>query len=117
MKMIKGMPIARAQKYLLNVIERKEIVTATKFKNGRGRHAMAKQFNQTVGFWPQKVCKTLLQLLANAKNNAIQKNLNVDKLIVENIQANMAHKIFKRTYMAHGRIARNSSILLTIDFK
>ncbi|MES1905355.1 MAG: 60S ribosomal protein L17 [Paramarteilia canceri] len=46
-KMIKGMKVERASQYLNNVILKKEAVTATKFKNGRGRHAQAKQFGSS----------------------------------------------------------------------
>merc|ERR1711973_23273 len=105
LKMIKGKPVDKAIKYLLNVIDRKEAVTATKFKNGRGRHAMAKQYNQTVCFWPQKVCKMILQHISNAKNNALQKGLNSERLVIQDCQANACRKIFKRTFMAHGKVA------------
>merc|ERR1711971_230961 len=105
MKMIKGMPIARAQKYLLNVIERKEIVTPPSSKMAEVVMQWPNNSTKPLVSGRKKSAKHCSNFWLTQKTMQSKKNLNVDKLIVENIQANMAHKIFKRTYMAHGRIA------------
>ncbi|MEN2496258.1 MAG: 60S ribosomal protein L17 [Marteilia pararefringens] len=105
-KMLKGMTIQRAIAYLNNVIDNKEIVTATKFNNGRGRKAQCKQFNQVQGFHPQKICKVLIKLVENAANNAVQKGLNRDKLFISAIQANPARVVQKRHFASNGRIKK-----------
>ena len=102
--MLVGMTIPRATQFLKNVIDKRECVTATKFNNGRGRHAQAKQHGQVLAFWPQKICRVVLKLVANAANNAEVKGLDRGKLIISAAQANPAPRIFKRTFGAHGRI-------------
>jgi len=46
----------------------------------------------------------VLDLLQNAESNAEVQGLDVESLVVSHIQANMAPKLRRRTYRAHGRI-------------
>lgn len=99
------MNLRRAQRYLKNVIAKKEIVPFRRYSGGVGRKAQCKQFEAcTQGRWPQKSAEFLLQLLRNAESNADYKGLDVDRLVVEHIQVNRAPKMRRRTYRAHGRI-------------
>merc|ERR1712050_631306 len=106
-KMLKGMNLRKAQKYLKDVVEHKRCV---RFIRGCGRTAQAKQFTSAPGMrahqgrWPEKSCKYLLELLRNAESNAELKSLDVDSLFVEHISVNEAPKNRRRTYRAHGRI-------------
>ena len=43
-------------------------------------------------------------MLKKAESNAELKGLDVDSLVIEHIQVNKAPKIWRRTYIAHGRI-------------
>lgn len=101
---IKKMPLRRAQRYLKNVIGKKECVPFRRFNGGVGRCAQAKQFKATQGRWPQKSADFLLQLLRNAESNADLKGLDVDHLVIDHIQVNRAPHMRRRTYRAHGRI-------------
>jgi len=101
---IKKMPLKRAQRYLKNVISKKEIVPFRRFNGGVGRKAQAKVWGCTQGRWPKKSAEFLLQLLRNAESNADYKGLDVDRLAIEHIQVNRAAKMRRRTYRAHGRI-------------
>lgn len=101
---IKKMTLRRAQRYLKNVVAKKEIVPFRRFKGGVGRKAQAKIWGTTQGRWPEKSAQFLLQLLRNAESNADYKGLDVDRLVVEHIQVNRAPKMRRRTYRAHGRI-------------
>ncbi|GFV86280.1 60S ribosomal protein L17 [Trichonephila clavipes] len=101
---IKKMSLRRAQRYLKNVIAKKEIVPFRRYNGGVGRKAQAKQWGTTQGRWPKKSAEFLLQLLRNAESNADYKGLDVDRLVVEHIQVNRAPKMRRRTYRAHGRI-------------
>lgn len=83
---IKKMSLRRAQRYLKNVIVKKEIVPFRRFNGGVGRKAQAKAFGCTQGRWPQKSAEFLLQLLRNAESNADYKGLDADRLVVEHIQ-------------------------------
>ncbi|OQR78029.1 60S ribosomal protein L17 isoform 1 [Tropilaelaps mercedesae] len=101
---IKGMTLRRAKKYLENVIEKKEIVPFVRFNGGVGRHAQCKAWKTAQGRWPKKSAEHLLYVLKNAKANAREKQLDVDRLVVEHIHVNRAPKMRRRTYRAHGRI-------------
>merc|ERR1712221_52537 len=109
-KMLKGMNLRKAQRYLKDVVEHKRCVPFIRFNRGVGRCAQAKQFTSAPGMaasqgrWPEKSCKYLLELLRNAESNAELKSLDVDSLFVEHISVNEAPKNRRRTYRAHGRI-------------
>merc|ERR1712168_866275 len=109
-KMIKGMNLRKAQRYLKDVVEHKRCVPFIRFNRGVGRCAQAKQFTSAPGVrasqgrWPEKSCKYLLELLRNAESNAELKSLDVDSLYVEHVAVNEAPKNRRRTYRAHGRI-------------
>jgi large subunit ribosomal protein L17e len=101
---ISGMKLTKAFAYLKDVQEHKQAVPFRRFNGGVGRCAQAKAFKTTQGRWPVKSAKFLLDLLENAKANAVSKGLNVDALVIKHIQVNQAPKQRRRTYRAHGRI-------------
>ncbi|GJQ83916.1 RpL17 [Trypoxylus dichotomus] len=101
---MRGMTVKRATAYLKNIINRKECVPFKKFRGGIGRCAQAKNFNTTIGRWPQKSAKYLLDLLQNAVSNAEYAGLDCDLLYVYHIQVNSAPLGRRRTYRAHGVI-------------
>merc|ERR1712226_1296803 len=109
-KMLKGMNLRKAQKYLKDVIEHKRCVPFLRYNKSAGRCAQAKQFSSGPGFkasqgrWPEKSCKYLLDLLRNAESNAELKSLDVDSLFVEHVSVNEAPKNRRRMHRAHGRI-------------
>ncbi|VDN31959.1 unnamed protein product [Cylicostephanus goldi] len=105
---LRGMPLRRAQRYLENVKEQKEIVPFLRYNGGVGRKAQCKQWNTTQGRWPKKSAEFLLDLLKNAESNAEYKGLDVDHLVVDHIVVQRAAKMRRRTYRAHGRINRKS---------
>merc|ERR1719420_2938477 len=101
---IKGMGLKAAQKYLQNVVERKQCVPFRKYTGCIGRTPQAKAFKMSQGRWPVKSCKVVLDLLRNAESNAEMKNLDTDNLSIKHIQVNAAQQGRRRTYRAHGRI-------------
>ena len=101
---LKRMTLRRANRYLKNVVNKKEIVPFKRFNGGVGRKAQAKVFKVSQGRWPKKSAEILLELLKNAESNADVKGLDVDRLVIDHIQVNRAPKIRRRTYRAHGRI-------------
>merc|ERR1712115_286675 len=109
-RMIKGMNLRKAQRYLKDVVEHKRCVPFLRYNKSAGRCAQAKQFKSGPGYrasqgrWPEKSCKFLLELLRNAEANAELKSLDVDSLFVEHIAANEAPCNRRRVYRAHGRI-------------
>ena len=101
---LKGMKLAKAQKFLEDVIEHKQAVPFRRFRRGVGRCAQANVWGVTQGRWPEKSAKFLLALLKNVESNANSKGLNLEKVVVKHIQVNQAPKMRRRTYRAHGRI-------------
>ncbi|XP_031634958.1 60S ribosomal protein L17-like [Contarinia nasturtii] len=101
---IKKMPLRRAQRFLKNVVDKKECVPYRNFNGGVGRCAQAKQWGTTQGRWPKKSADFLLQLLKNAESNSEYKGLDVDRLVIDHILVNRAPCLRRRTYRAHGRI-------------
>nr|CAH8864764.1 unnamed protein product [Trichobilharzia regenti] len=86
---VKGMTLQRAQTYLKNVIEKKEIIPFRKFNGGVGRHAQAKVWKTTQGRWPKKSAQMLLQLLHNAFSNGVYKDIKggeASRLYIKHIQ-------------------------------
>lgn len=103
---IKGMPLAKAQKYLEAVLQRKQAIPFRRFAGGCGRHAQGKNLKapgSQVG-WPVKAVRYFVDLLKNAEANAEAQGANVENLIVTHVCVQRAAKMRRRTYRAHGRI-------------
>merc|ERR1719329_1914166 len=98
------MNLRNAQKYLENVMEKKQCIPFRVYHGCIGRTPQAKEFKMSQGRWPIKSCKIVLDLLRNAESNADFKNLDADNLTVSHIQVQRAQHGRRRTYRAHGRI-------------
>merc|ERR1712183_626290 len=92
---IKGMKIKRAQAYLKNCLEHKEIIPYRRFKGDVGRKAQCKAFKGgvTQGRWPKAAIEHVMAILANATSNAAKKNLDESELKVLNVCVQRAPKI------------------------
>ncbi|KAF8399943.1 hypothetical protein HHK36_015815 [Tetracentron sinense] len=102
---IRKLPLAKAKRYLEDVLVHKQAIPFRRFCRGVGRTAQAKnRHSNGQGRWPVKSAKFILDLLKNAESNADVKGLDVDSLYVSHIQVNQAQKQRRRTYRAHGRI-------------
>merc|ERR1712061_789239 len=101
---IKKMPLNRANQYLKNVVNMKEIIPFRRLMGGVGRHAQAKVHGTSQGRCPKKSAEFLLHLLKNAESNAEYKGLDADHLVIDHIQVNRAPHMRRRTSRAHGRI-------------
>lgn len=101
---LKGLTLKKAQTYLQNVIEHKDIIPFRKFNGGIGRSAQTKKHGTTQGRWPEKSCRFMLDMLTNAESNAELQGMEVDDLVIYHVQVNQAPNLRRRTYRAHGRI-------------
>merc|ERR1712110_242294 len=103
---IKGMNLRKAQRYLNDVIDKKQAIAFRVFNGGPGRSAQGKNLHAPGSQvrWPQKSCRFLLDLLRNAESNAEVKGLSPEALEITHIQVNRAPNQRRRTYRAHGRI-------------
>jgi len=100
---ILGYSLKKAKKYLTEVIAHKDIIPF-RVHNSVARKAQANKYGVTLGRWPEKSCRFLLDLLQNAESNAEVQGLDVESLYIHHIQVNRAPKLRRRTYRAHGRI-------------
>ncbi|KAF3779204.1 60S ribosomal protein L17-2 [Nymphaea thermarum] len=102
---IRKMPLAKAKRYLEDVIAHKQAIPFRRFCGGVGRTGQVKlRHSNGQGRWPAKSAKFILNLLKSAESNADVKGLDVDQLYISHIQVNQAAKQRRRTYRAHGRI-------------
>jgi large subunit ribosomal protein L17e len=101
---IRGMNVAKAQKFLKNVLAKKQAIPFRHHTGGVGRKAQNKGLGTSQVRWPEKSVKMVLDLLKNASSNADQKGLDTKSLSVTHVQVNRAPKHRRRTYRAHGRI-------------
>jgi len=110
---IKNMNLGRAQAFLKNVMDHKEVVPFRVHTGGVGRTAQGKNMCKkkklggrrcSQGRWPEKSCRLLRDLLKNAQSNAEERGLSLDKLKITHIAVQRAAKMRRRTYRAHGRI-------------
>lgn len=103
---IKGMKLVKAQKYLDDVLVRKQAIPFRRFAGGCGRHAQGKNLNapgSQVG-WPVKAVKYFVDLLRNVAANAESNTGTVENLVISHVCVQRARKMRRRTYRAHGRI-------------
>ncbi|KAJ4973824.1 hypothetical protein NE237_006998 [Protea cynaroides] len=102
---IRKLPLAKAKRYLEDVLAHKQAIPFRRFCRGVGRTAQAKNRQSNgQGRWPVKSAKFILDLLKNAESNADVKGLDLDSLYISHVQVNQAQKQRRRTYRAHGRI-------------
>ena len=68
---IRKLPLAKAKRYLEDVIAHKQAIPFRRFCGGVGRTAQAKnRHSNGQGRWPVKSAKFILDLLKNAESNA-----------------------------------------------
>ncbi|WVZ92017.1 hypothetical protein U9M48_038116 [Paspalum notatum var. saurae] len=102
---LRKLSLAKAKRYLEDVMAHKQAIPFRRYCGGVGRTAQAKsRHSNGQGRWPAKSARFILDLLKNAESNADVKGLDVDNLYVSHIQVNQAQKQRRRTYRAHGRI-------------
>lgn len=90
--------------YLNNVVLKKECVPMRRYARGCGHTRQARAFNQRKGRWPKKSALFLLEVLNNIKEQANEKGLDINELVLDHVQICRAPKIFGRVFRAHGRV-------------
>eukprot|EP01065_Artemidia_motanka_P025728 TRINITY_DN306_c0_g2_i3.p2 TRINITY_DN306_c0_g2~~TRINITY_DN306_c0_g2_i3.p2 ORF type:complete len:214 (+),score=64.17 TRINITY_DN306_c0_g2_i3:67-642(+) len=103
---IRHMTLAKAQRYLVDVLAHKRCVPYIRFNHACGRTPQAKEWKEAngQGRWPRKSVELVQSLLKNCESNAESKGLETKNLCISHIQVNRAQKIRRRTYRAHGRV-------------
>lgn len=104
---VNGMKLDKAVAYLKRVLAHKNCVPFRRFRGhvGRTGQADAHPFHgSSQGRWPRKSVEYVLDLLRNARANAVHKDLKTENLRISHILVNAAPKIRRRMYRAHGRV-------------
>merc|ERR1712086_949261 len=82
--------LKRAQRFLEDVLQRKDAVPFFRHMGGIGHHAQAKRHKAVACRWPQKSVRHMLDLLTNAESNAEIQGLEAETLYVSHVQVNRA---------------------------
>lgn len=100
---IRGKPLARAQRFLKNIIEHKEFLPLRKYnKKVAHRRGESKSYSKS-GRFPERVCYGFLKLLGLVKANADFKGLDSENLVVVHAFASQGFKRY--SYQPKGKIA------------
>uniref|UniRef100_A0A1B6JQS2 Large ribosomal subunit protein uL22 n=1 Tax=Homalodisca liturata TaxID=320908 RepID=A0A1B6JQS2_9HEMI len=112
---LRGRTVEGCIAYLNDVIAKKDCVPMRRYASGCGNTSQAAKYNSrehrcTRGRWPKKSAETVIKILNNIKNNAVNKSLDPADLVIQMVSVNKAPKIHGRIFRAHGRVnAFNSS--------
>ena len=115
-RVVKGMKIKKAIKYMEDVLEHKQCVPFRRHTGHVGRTTQAKIHGVTQGRFPEKSVKYVHQLLKNALSNAEAKGLDVEKCVVTHAATQRAVQGRRRTFRAHGRITPYLSSNCHLEF-
>lgn len=108
---IKGMNTQIAKKYLLNVIEMKQVIPFKRHTEGSG-HKPGKISN---GRYPIKASIEVLRLLKDAENNGQYKGLEISKLYIFETHANRGRVIKGMFPRARGRASPKNTTTVNIE--
>jgi large subunit ribosomal protein L22 len=100
---IRGKPLNKAEKFLMDVSEKKRHVPLRRFRQEMGhRKGDAVSFTKS-GKFPLRASKVFLGLLDSVKANADYKGLDAENLLIKHVSANQG---FRRvSFQSQGRIS------------
>ncbi len=106
-KIIRGMKLKKAIEFLENVIAMKQPVPYVRYKLGiahkRGLSKAFPKWSSPIGRYPVKCAKYILRLLKNVQNNAENKGLDVEKLVIIHAAAHRGPYLKRWVPRAFGR--------------
>lgn len=106
---IRKRPLAEAQSMLRDVLEQKRAVPFKRFTEGAGH----KRGRMAGGQYPMKASQHFLRLLQSVENNAQQKDLDVEKLVIDHIAAQKASRPIR--FSRHrGRETKRSHVEIVV---
>ena len=110
---IKGMKLAQAKTYLLDVMEKKKAVPFRRYQKKAGhRKGLDKAF---AGRYPINAASKILKILQGAQANAENKNLDVDRLQIIHAATSQGMKVKRFTPRAHGRASPKFNTLTHVE--
>ncbi len=108
MDAIRGMPLIKAERFLEEVIAKKRPVPFRKYNTSVGHRP-----GGIIGKYPVKASKIILKLLKNVENNAENKGLDKEKLVIIHAKADKGAIIPRRA--PKGRWRRNDMVLAHME--
>jgi large subunit ribosomal protein L22 len=103
-KAINGMNLKKAEKFLENVIEQKEPIPFRRSnKKVSHKRGLSDRWGVPSGRYPIKASRYVLKLLENVENNAENKGLEVDKLVISHIGVSKGLTLKRAMPRAFGR--------------
>ena len=106
-KIIRGMKLKEAEKFLEDVIKMKIPVPYVRYKlsiaHKRGLADRFPRWKSPVGRYPVKTAKFILKLLKNVENNAEVKDLDVERLVIIHVAAHKGPYLKRWMPRAFGR--------------
>ncbi len=106
-KIIRGMKLKDAERLLEDVISKKVPIPFVRYKLGiahkRGLSDRFPRWRTPVGRYPIKAAKEVLKLLKNVENNASNKNLDADRLLIIHAAAHKGRYLKRWMPRAFGR--------------
>ncbi len=106
-KIIRGMRLKDAEKLLEEVISLNTPIPYVRYNlkiaHKRGLPGRFPRWKTPVGRYPVKAAKAILKLLKNVENNAEQKQLDVERLVIIHAAAHKGRYIKRRVPRAFGR--------------
>lgn len=103
-RVIRGMKVEEARRFLENIVEKKQPVPTRRYSGKQAHHrGLAERFKWPSGRYPVKAAKILLKVLDNAVNNAEVKGLDTSKLVIRHIGVHKGLELKRWMPRAFGR--------------
>ena len=110
---IKGMSIAKAKKFLEDVITKKQAVPFKRYKKEVPHKSS--QFKFHAGGYPVKAAREILKVINNLEANAEFRGLNTEKMIIIHAAAMRGMKVKRYVPRAFGRSSPSFNTLVHIE--
>jgi len=110
---IRGMSIAKAKKFLEDVITKKQAVPFKRYKKEVPHKSS--QFKFHAGGYPVKAAREILKVINNLEANAEFRGLNTEKMIIIHAAAMRGMKVKRYVPRAFGRSSPSFNTLVHIE--
>ena len=118
-KIIRGMKLKEAKKLLEDIIALKSPIPYVRYKlqvaHKRGLPQRYPRWKTPIGRYPVKAAKAVLKLLKNAENNAEQKQLDIDRLVIIHAAVHKGRYLKRWVPRAFGRATPKVGTMVNME--
>jgi large subunit ribosomal protein L22 len=113
---IKGMPLAKAEAYLKRIINQEDYLPLRKYRKKVAHRKGRAKSGVKSGRYPKKLAQIMLELLEQARNNAVNKGLDEDKLMIVHAFASYGFRRISHQPKGHiaGKVRKKKSTHIEI---